>query len=137
MSNLLNALNAEKQEYYRLKEAMQQAASYLQKSYNSLEIPANLENYYSIDDTSFDGYSIKNNRDKIQNKISFLTGQAVSGIDSEINRINNAIREEERRIEEERKREEERRRREEEERRKREEAAKEKAMASNPFAHKK
>lgn len=136
MSNLLNALNGEKQEYYRLKETLSQTASYLQKSYNSLEIPANLENYYSIDDTSFDGYSIKNNRDKIQNKISFLTGQAVSEIDSEINRINNAIREEERRIEEERKRE-ERRRREEEERRKREEAAKEKAMASNPFAHKK
>lgn len=104
MSNLLNALNAEKQEYYRLKEAMQQAASYLQKSYNSLERPANLEDCYSIDETSFDGYNIKSNRDKIQNKISFLTGQGVSGIDSEISRLNSEIKAEEARIEEEKKR---------------------------------
>lgn len=103
MSSLLNTLNAEKQEYYRLKEAMQQAASYLRKSYISLEKPANLEDCYSIDETSFDNYNIKNNRDKIQNKISFLTGPASTSIDSEISRLNSEIKAEEARIEEEKK----------------------------------
>lgn len=112
MSSLLDTLNNEKEEYFRLKDTLSQVCHYLNESYNSLEMPANIENYYQIDDYN---YRIKECREKISNICYFLSGDAMAGINSEIRRLDLEIKKELDRIEEERKREEEERKKAEEE----------------------
>lgn len=130
MSDLLYILRNEKNEYYRLKDSFHQAAGYLLKSYDSLEIPATIEGHYKIDGNVFGNYNIKNCRDQILKDYRFLLGKADMEIDTQIRKIDNEIRAEEKRIEEERIEEE--RRRQEEERLKKEQEAKKKKMASIP-----
>ena len=112
MSNLLDTLNSEKEEYFRLKDTLSQACHYLSMSYDSLEMPATIENYYQIDDYK---HRIEECRQRISNSCYFLSGDAMAGINSEIKRLDLEIKKELDRIEEERKREEEERKKAEEE----------------------
>lgn len=123
MSDLLYILRNEKDEYYRLKDSFHQAAGYLLKSYDSLEIPAIIEDHYKIDGNVFGNHNIKNCRDQILKDYRFLLGKADMEIDTQIRKIDNEIRAEEKRIEEER-------RRQEEERLKKEQEEKKKKTAS-------
>ena len=112
MSSLLDTLNSEKEEYFRLHDTLHQVCNYLNKSYNSLEMPANIESYYQIDDYK---HRIEECRERISNSCYFLSGAARDGIDREIKRLNLEIKKELDRIEEERRREEEERKKAEEE----------------------
>ena len=111
----LDSLYAEKNQYQALRSDVSELASKLSASADALTSAANIQNNYSINDSSPESGIIKIRQEQLQQKKDTITTGVIPAIDGEISRIDTEI-EAERRIEEEK------RRREEEERRAREEA---------------
>lgn len=112
----LDSLYAEKNQYQTLRSDVSELASKLSASVDALTSAANIQNNYSINDSSPESGIIKIRQEQLQQKKDTITTGVIPAIDGEISRIDTEIEAEKRRIEEEK------RRREEEERRAREEA---------------
>ena len=112
----LDSLYAEKNQYQTLRSDVSELVSRLSASVDALTNSANIQNVYSIDDSSPESGIIKIRQEQLQQKKDTILTGVIPEIYCQIGRIDTQIEAQKRRIQHQT------RRREEEERRAREEA---------------
>ena len=94
----LDSLYAEKNQYQTLRSDVSELVSRLSASVDALTNSANIQNVYSIDDSSPESGIIKIRQEQLQQKKDTILTGVIPAIDSEIGRIDTEIEDVKRQI---------------------------------------